>query len=150
MSWGFQSTGIVLLMMLLAPSAWSQNHVSWSGQFDPTTQKIIITGVIDSTWHIYSPKTDAGLGPIALSIQLNEGKGAKKQGNARFSPEPEAYMDENFGGTVYIWEKEVTIYQKVKFPKTCKEIKVTINYMICDDTQCLPPIDVELDIPLNP
>jgi hypothetical protein len=130
--------------------AWNQNHVQWSGTYDPSTQQIVVSGLLDSTWHLYSPKTDAGLGPIALSIRLVERKGIKQQGDARFSPEPEAYMDENFGGTVYIWEKEVTIYQKVNFPKTCKEIKATVNYMVCDETQCLPPIDVELIILLNP
>jgi len=93
---------------------------------------------------------DLPIVPESFGIKVISNDGVKKQGDARFSPEPEAYMDENFGGTVYIWEKEVTMYQKVNFPKTCKEIKATINYMICDETQCLPPIDVELNIPLNP
>jgi hypothetical protein len=149
MSYGLRSLFFAIFSGLFGLVSWSQNHVTWSGKYDPSSQQITAHGIIDSTWHIYSPKTDAGLGPIALSIRLMEGKGVKKQGNARFSPEPDAYMDENFGGTVYVWKKEVTIFQKVKFPKTCKEIKVTINYMICDETQCLPPIDVELNIPFN-
>jgi thiol:disulfide interchange protein DsbD len=149
MSQGLRSILFVLFSGVFIV-AWNQNHVQWYGKYDPSSQQIVVSGLIDSTWHIYSPKTDAGLGPIALSIRLIAENGIKKQGNALFSPEPEAHMDENFGGTVYIWEKEVTIFQKVKFPKTCKEIKAIINYMICDDTQCLPPIDVELKIPFNP
>jgi len=149
MSQGLRSILLVLFSGVFLV-AWNQNHVQWTGKYDSSTQQIVVGGLLDSTWHLYSPKTDAGLGPIALSIRLVEGKGIKQRGVARFSPEPESYMDENFGGTVYIWEKEVTIYQKVNFPKTCKEIKATVNCMICDDTQCLPPIDVELYIPLNP
>lgn len=149
MSQGLRSILFVLFSGIFVV-AWGQNHVHWSGRYDAAAQQIVITGLIDSSWHIYSPKTDPGLGPIALSIRLVEGKGIKQQGDARFSPEPEAYMDENFGGTVHIWEKEVTVQQKVKRDKACNQVKAVLNYMICDETQCLPPIDVELDIPLNP
>lgn len=149
MSQGLRSILFVWLSGIFVV-AWSQNHVQWSGRYDAAAQQIIVTGLIDSSWHVYSPKTDPGLGPIALSIRLMEGKGIKKQGGARFSPEPQAHMDENFGGTVYVWEKEVTVQQKVKLDKACNEVKAVINYMICDETQCLPPIDVELIILLNP
>ncbi len=60
------------------------------------------------------------------------------------------YKSVNFGGTMYIWDKEVTVHQKVKLNKACKEVKTVINYMIWDENQCLTPIDVELVIPLNP
>jgi thiol:disulfide interchange protein DsbD len=150
MSYGLRSLFFAIFSGLFGLVSWSQNHVTWSGKYDPSSQQITAHGIIDSTWHIYSPKTDAGLGPIALSIRLMGQNGSKKQGAARFLPEPTAYMDENFGGIVYVWEKEVTIHQKVKLDKSCKMVKAVINYMICDETQCLPPMDVELDIPLTP
>jgi hypothetical protein len=51
---------------------------------------------------------------------------------------------------MYFSEKQVTIHQKAILNKACKEVKAVSNYMICDETPCLPPIDVELIIILNP
>jgi hypothetical protein len=42
------------------------------------------------------------------------------------------------------------IFQKVKVLKTYKSITKIINHMIYYETHCLPPIDVQLDIILNP
>jgi len=40
--------------------------------------------------------------------------------------------------------------QKIKLKKKISPIQVTLNYMICNEMQCLPPMDVVLSIPVNP
>lgn len=125
-----------------------QNHVEWTCRFDSESQRVTLFGKIDSTWHVYSPKTNPDLGPIPLSISFELDKGIKRKGNLQFLTEPTSYMDENFGGIVYIWEKGLEIHQAVRLKKSGK-IKITLNYMACDETRCLPPIDKVIELTIT-
>ena len=142
---------LIGVCFLLFPARhWSQNHVQWSAIYDASTHEISIRGAIDPQWHLYSPKTDGSLGPIPLTVTLEKNRALKEVGNLEFLTEPQAYQDDNFGGTVYIWENEVRLVQKIKLKKKISAIQVTLNYMICNEMQCLPPMDVVLSIPVNP
>ena len=125
-----------------------QNHVEWTCRFDSESQRVTLSGKIDSTWHVYSPKTNPDLGPIPLSISFELDKGIKRKGNLQFLTEPTSYMDENFGGIVYIWETRLDIQQVIKVKRPGK-IKITLNYMACDETRCLPPIDKVFEISIT-
>ena len=127
----------------------AQNHVTWNASWDKNSKSVVIKGTIDPTWHLYSPKTDPNLGPIALSVTFNNIKGIKKIGSLEFLTTPVAHQDDNFGGMVYIWENQLEIHQKFRVKKS-GVITLTLNYMVCDETKCIPPIDVQLKIPFNP
>ena len=125
-----------------------QNHVEWTCRFDSESQRVTLSGKIDSTWHVYSPKTNPDLGPIPLSISFELDKGIKRKGNLQFLTEPTSYMDENFGGVVYVWENEMTLRQNIKCAGQ-GTVNLILNYMACNVTQCLPPVQVELTIPIK-
>ncbi|MFM7566539.1 MAG: protein-disulfide reductase DsbD N-terminal domain-containing protein [Flavobacteriales bacterium] len=118
----------------------SQNHVSWNAKYDKESCQLVIHGTIDPSWHLYSPKTKGSLGPIPLSAQITATDGIKPKGSVRYLTEAQAHQDENFGGMVYTWENTVELSQKLSV-KQSGEIKITLNYMVCDETRCLPPID---------
>jgi len=141
---------IGVCVLLFYTRHWSQNHVQWSGRYDAAKHTINILGTIDPDWHLYSPKTDGSLGPIPLTVTLEKNKSFKEVGRLEFLTEPEAHNDENFGGTVYIWKNAVRIEQKIKIEKKMTAIQAALNYMICNEMQCLPPMDVILTIPVNP
>lgn len=126
----------------------AQNHVTWKTSWDKNSSTLVIKGTIDPTWHLYSPKTDPNLGPIALSVTFDKIKGIKKIGGLEFLTAPVAHQDDNFGGMVYIWENEVEIHQAFRIKKS-GVLKLTLNYMICDETKCIPPIDVPITIQIN-
>lgn len=126
----------------------AQNHVAWNATWDKNSKALIIKGTIDPTWHLYSPKTDPNLGPIALSVTFEKNKDIKKIGSLEFLTTPVAHQDDNFGGMVYIWENQVEIRQGFRVKKS-GVIKLTLNYMICDETKCIPPIDVPITIQIN-
>lgn len=126
----------------------AQNHVTWNASWDKNSQTVVIKGTIDPTWHLYSPKTDPNLGPIALSVTFEKVKGIKKIGSLEFLTTPVAHQDDNFGGMVYIWENVVEIHQAFRIKKA-GALKLTLNYMTCDETKCIPPIDVPITIQLN-
>lgn len=122
--------------------------MAWTYRFDVATQQVIVTGKIDSTWHIYSPKTNQSLGPIPLTAQMIPDKNVKLKGEVVFMTEPFSYNDENFGGVVYVWENEMTLRQNIKCAGQ-GTVNLILNYMACNVTQCLPPVQVELTIPIK-
>ncbi|MFM7595948.1 MAG: protein-disulfide reductase DsbD domain-containing protein [Flavobacteriales bacterium] len=126
----------------------AQNHVTWKATWDKNSNALVIKGNIDPSWHLYSPKTDPNLGPIALGVTFEKIKGIKKIGGLEFLTPPIAYQDDNFGGMVYIWENEIEIHQAFRIKKS-GVLKLTLNYMICDETKCIPPIDVPINIQIN-
>ena len=126
----------------------AQNHVTWNASWDKQSGMVIIRGAIEPTWHLYSPQTDPNLGPIALSVTFEKNKGIKKIGSLEFLTAPVAHQDDNFGGMVYIWENVVEIHQAFRIKKA-GALKLTLNYMTCDETKCIPPIDVPITIQIN-
>lgn len=126
----------------------AQNHVTWNAYWEKNSQTVVIKGTIDPTWHLYSPKTDPNLGPIALGVTFEKTKGMKKIGSLEFLTTPVAHQDDNFGGMVYIWENVVEIHQPFRIKKA-GALKLTLNYMTCDETKCIPPIDVPITIQIN-
>ena len=122
--------------------------MTWNASWDKNSKTVVIKGTIDPTWHLYSPKTDPNLGPIALSVTFEKVKGIKKIGSLEFLTTPVAHQDDNFGGMVYIWENVVEIHQAFRIKKA-GALKLTLNYMTCDETKCIPPIDVPITIQIK-
>ena len=136
---------LILLFSIYIQTINAQNHVVWQVAWDKEQREIQIVGKIDSTWHLYSPKTDPSLGPIPLVVTFQKSKDFKRKGDLIFLTQPTAHQDENFGGMVYIWEGQLEIRQAIKV-KRATAVNLTLNYMICDETKCIPPIDVPITI----
>jgi hypothetical protein len=49
---------------------------------------------------------------------------------------------------VYLFEDSYLSSQKIKC-KNIKQITGKIEYMVCDDTRCMPPIEVPFTITIN-
>ena len=138
----------ILCLLFNVVELQAQNHVTWNASWDKQSGMVIIRGAIEPTWHLYSPQTDPNLGPIALSVTFEKNKGIKKIGSLEFLTAPVAHQDDNFGGMVYIWENVVEIHQAFRIKKA-GALKLTLNYMTCDETKCIPPIDVPITIQIN-
>ena len=50
---------------------------------------------------------------------------------------------------VSYFEKSVIFQQKVKLTGANATVKGTLEYMVCDDSQCLPPETVEFSVPVK-
>ena len=139
---------ITITFILCKSLVLGQNHVQWTTQWSKEKQTVILTGKIDPNWHLYSPETDPNLGPIALSVKFSKHKGLKLLGKTVFKPKATQHFDENFGGQVFTWENEITIEQSFRL-KNKVTISIILNYMACDETQCLPPIDKTFTLTLE-
>jgi hypothetical protein len=138
-----------LFFVTLQISLSSQNHVNWTFEYDKTMKKVLAYGRIDSHWHVYSTRTKKRAGPIPVSFIFQENKDAIQKGKPREEGIPIRLFDPNFEAVVYQFENIyiVEIPFKIKKPTT---INGVVNYMVCDDKMCLPPIDVPFSISVNP
>ena len=131
----------------------AQNHVTWSFTYDNVNLNILINGTIDEGWHLYSQKTPANAGPIPVSISIDKQKGTKLIGKFEEKLEPHEIFDVNFDSQVYLFENTYIAEQKIKIKKTktqhLKQLNGSVLYMDCDETKCLPPIEVPFTIQLK-
>jgi thiol:disulfide interchange protein DsbD len=94
---------------------------------------------LDKSWNLYSQFTEPG-GPIPTSFAFNEGKHFQVQGKISEKGHKKTGFDPIFGVNVIKYhEGEVVFVQKVKILDPSKPITGSVDYIACDDHQCLPP-----------
>jgi len=115
----------------------------------PGIYEIVITADIAKPWHMYSQSTPAG-GPIPTKITFNKNPLIVKEGKLLEKGKMEKINDKVFGVQVFYYSGKVVYAQVVKVKGLVNtNITGTISYMVCDDTQCLPPTKKTFDIKLQ-
>lgn len=104
--------------------------------------EVHVKAVIDPKWHIYSVNNPDG-GAQATEIKINEGKVV---GTVKEKGKMKTEFEKEFGVNQKYFESSVDFVQLVKLKQGNKKITGTVNYMVCNDRQCLPPKEVEFKI----
>lgn len=136
------------LFFLLLFNSFGQNHVSWTFEYDEITKKVIAYGRIDSTWHVYSLHTNKNAGPIPVSMNILKTKGVKSKNKLEEISHTVKTFDKNFDSYVYYIDIIYIGQIKIK-AKPGAIVSGTVNYMVCNDIMCLPPIDVPFSIKIK-
>lgn len=55
-------------------------------------------------------------------------------------------FEKTFDMNVSYFEKQVIFQQKVKLNKANTTVKGKIEFMVCNDSKCLPPSDVDFSV----
>ncbi|WP_420154226.1 protein-disulfide reductase DsbD N-terminal domain-containing protein [Siphonobacter sp.] len=135
--------GSSLQAQILKPVQWSYAAKKTS----PTEAVVYLKATIDPGWHVYSQHVKEG-GPVATSFKFSPGAYVL-QGPTQ-EPTPITKLEKVFGMEVSYFEKQVIFQQKVKLTgKTPLTVKGTLEYMVCDDKQCLPPEEVSFTVPVK-
>ncbi len=135
-----------------APEPQILNPVKWSWKYESLGKgeyKLIFIAKIDVGWHTYS-QTITGDGPFPTTLTFDkENKDVKLIGAAIESgSKPHSGHDPVFDINLTYYDRDMTLVQKVKLLKDTK-LKGTLEYMACDDKQCLPPEPVEFEFDLK-
>lgn len=129
-----------------------KNPVSWNYEAkkkSADTYEIVITATVESPWHIYSQNTGKG-GPIPTSISFKANPLVSKMGTVKEQGKLEKVYDKNFNTNVLYYSEQVAFVQTVKVKGKIKtSISGTVEYMVCDDSQCLPPVKKSFDLKLQ-
>jgi thiol:disulfide interchange protein len=127
--------------------------VKWTWKAEPTgtgTYNLIFTAKIDKGWHTYSQIKFGEDGPIPTKITFDD-KNKDVQlidKTSENGPKIHEGHDPVFNMQLKYFEESLTCIQKVKVLKDTK-LKGTLEFMVCDDTKCLPPDDKDFEFDLK-
>lgn len=137
---------------LINLSAYSQilKPVTWSyaaKKTSATTATIFIKATIDQGWHLYSQFVKDG-GPVKTTFTFPS-SGTYSLVGSTTEPKAVTKFESTFKMDVSYFEKSVVFQQKVKLKGKTATVKGNVEFMVCDDKQCLPPEQVDFSIPVK-
>jgi thiol:disulfide interchange protein DsbD len=144
---------ILIFALIISFMAKAQilNPVKWKTavtKISDSEYELVATASIESGWHLYSQNVPEN-GPIPTSFTFEGNSNYLKKGNTA----------EEKGNTVYdpIFEMQITYFaNKADFKQRIKlkgkkpfQVKSIVEFMVCDDSKCLPPSEVDLVFSIN-
>lgn len=142
--------GIIILICLFLGQfdAIAQIHepVKWSTSVEKisdTEFKLISKAIIESGWHLYSQDVPED-GPIPTTFTYDDENGAFKIVGNTSEEEGHTIDDPVFGMPIKFFEKSAVFEQIVETSGDKSKVNGFVEYMVCDDTKCLPPTEVDL------
>ncbi len=111
-----------------------------------TEATLFIRATIEQGWHIYSQNIADG-GPIKTTFAFAPAKAYTLVGKT-LEPKAIVKFEKTFDMNVSFFEKTVTFQQKIKIGSSKTIVKGNVEFMVCDDHQCLPPETIEFSIPV--
>lgn len=143
---------LLLTAGIVSASAQMKNPVSWDYQAvkkSADTYEIVLTATVEHPWHIYSQNTGKG-GPIPTAVTFKPNPLVTKNGKVKENGKLEKVFDKNFKTDVLYYSDKVQFVQLVKVKAGIKtNLSGTVEYMVCDDSQCLPPTKKTFDLKLQ-
>ena len=138
-----------VFMLFIAFSAKSQilKPVTWSYAFkktSPTEATVYIKATIDDNWHLYSQTVKEG-GPVKTTFTFPKSTAYTLVGQT-IEPKPISKYEQTFSMDVAFFEKTALFSQKIKLKGKTAVVKGTVEFMTCDDKQCLPPDEIAFSI----
>ena len=140
----------MVLFTIAGAFAQIEKPVTWSyvaKKVNKTEAVLYLKASIDSKWHIYSQNVKSG-GPVKTTFAFSPSKDFSLVGK---TTEPKAIVkyEDTFKMNVSYFENQVIFQQKIKLNKGTIIVKGRVEFMTCNDRQCLPPEEVEFSIPVK-
>ncbi|MFD2943451.1 protein-disulfide reductase DsbD family protein [Flavobacterium notoginsengisoli] len=140
---------IIIVLLLLSGSMFAQmyNPVKWSTSVEKVSDKEYILkakAVIQSGWHLYGQYIEEG-GPSRTAFTFKNpskkfeliGKTTEEKGHE--------VVDKIFDMKIKYFEDKALFTQKIKLiSEGLSNIEGEVEFMVCDDSNCLPPTSEEL------
>jgi hypothetical protein len=136
-------SGITLKAQILTPVHWSYA----AKKISKDEAVIFMKATIDDGWHVYSQTVKEG-GPVKTTITFPASQSYSLIGKTT-EPTPITKYEKAFSMDVSFFEHEAIFQQKVKLKTGQVTVKGTLEFMTCNDHQCLPPEDLEFSIPVK-
>jgi len=124
---------------ILEPVKW-QTSIE---KFSDTEYNLVSKATIESGWHLYSQNVPAD-GPIPTTFTFDDANGTFKFIGNTGELEGKTVDDPVFQMRIKFFEKSAIFVQRVQLLGDVTSVKGTVEFMVCDDTRCLPPTEVDL------
>lgn len=140
-----------IFLFVAAITAFAQQPVNWSFDAKPLNggqYEVTFTADVEDGWYIYSQHLDDG-GPIPTSFTFDNKEKFTFVGETAETGKRKAGFDEIFEMELVKFAGKVQFKQVVKASEKGESVKGYLEYMTCNDDQCLPPTEVAFSIPLK-
>lgn len=129
-----------LFLLSLSVHAQVYDPVQWQTEViekGDNTYDLVITATIEPGWHLYAQEVPEG-GPIPTSFSFHSSEGVTLNGKV-MEPEGTVIDDPVFEMKIKFFESEAVFTQQVTLSAPVSQINAEVEYMVCDDSRCLPP-----------
>ncbi|SDG04576.1 Disulphide bond corrector protein DsbC [Pedobacter terrae] len=140
----------MVLFTIAGAFAQIEKPVTWAysaKKISKTEAVIYLKATIDDRWHIYSQNVKDG-GPVKTTFTFSPSKDFSLVGKT-IEPKAIVKYESTFKMNVSYFEKSVIFQQKIKLNKATTVVKGVVEFMVCNDKQCLPPEEVEFSVPVK-
>ncbi|HTM98393.1 MAG TPA: protein-disulfide reductase DsbD N-terminal domain-containing protein [Pedobacter sp.] len=140
----------LLFFTTLGAFAQIEDPITWATvgkKTSATEATIFIKATIEDGWHLYSQTVKPG-GPNKTVITFAPSKDFTLVGTT-IEPKPINKFEKVFNMNVPYFENQVVFQQKIKLKKGSTAVKAKVEFMVCNDKQCLPPTEIEFTIPVK-
>lgn len=145
-------------LLLILPSllclSWlhAQQIVTWDFSAKKISDKVYevhLTPIVQSPWHIYSQTSPEG-GALPTKISFNKNPLVSIEGKTKEVGKIVSKYEDVFEVTVKYFEGQADFVQVVKLKANAKtNISGRIEYMACNNEQCLPPKKVSFNVAIQ-
>lgn len=143
---------IVFLFGAVSANGQILEPVKWEFSLNKISEnqvEVIADATIDPNWHLYSADLPEG-GPIPTSLNLIDSDSYVRAGELKQHPEPDLQFDEAFGMELSWFSNSARLILPVEIKAdNASVIEGYVEFMACDDEQCLPPDRVDFSLPLR-
>lgn len=133
---------IVLFLVLVAKLSFAQEPAQWQFSIKKIKEGVYAftaKAQVQRPWHIYSQTTPPG-GPLPTIIQFTKHPLISLDEDTKELGRLISKREEVFGIDVKYYEGSVEFEQILHVKKKVKtNFSGTISYMLCNDSECLPP-----------
>lgn len=144
---------ITLLALVVTVTSFAQSDVvQWKFESKKLADKkyeVKLIAVVQNPWHIYSTTTPDG-GPLPTKVSFTRNPLTVAEGNVKENGKLVTKFEEVFELDTKYYSDKVEFVQVINLKGNAKtNVTGTVEYMACNDTQCLPPKSVPFSIALN-
>jgi hypothetical protein len=132
--------------------AQSSKQVTWNfsaKKIADRTYEVHMTATIGGDFHLYAQDA-GGEGPIATEFTFTKSPLFALDGKVKETGKLVQKYEEAWKHNVRYYEKSVDFVQIVKLKSNAKtNLAAKVEFMVCNDHECLPPADVDIKVPIG-
>jgi hypothetical protein len=144
-------TTLLSLVVTGALFAQSTKQVNWSFEakkIGENTFEVHMVADIGGNYHIYAQ--NAGEGPVSTSFDFTKNPLITLDGVIKEQGKMKKVYEQAFSSEVRFFEKKVDFVQVVKIKGKAKtSLAGKVEFMVCNDRECLPPSTVNFKVPVG-
>ncbi|MFD2036274.1 cytochrome c biogenesis protein CcdA [Belliella marina] len=147
---------VILVAWAICPGnlyAQMHNPVKWDYEVDESKIQegiavLRFKASLEDGWHIYSQNIEKG-GPVPTNFRFKESTQFKLQGKVKEKSKAVTKFEDLFGMEISYFDGEALFEQEIKLLGNQVKVEGFVEFMVCNDENCLPPNQVSYSFDLK-